>query len=206
MIKQLKYNYYKNGKKADRAIVAIHGWQGNFNSMKPLVNTMKIKNIDWYLIQAPYEVNKKANSFSWTYKKSNGEFEIDEPKNLLNDFFSMIFKKYLSHNIFIMGFSQGGLVCLDFVLYLESKVGGVFSIAGFNRFPDQQINRFHSCQKMTPILIAHGKQDLVIPVETSNKIYLELKNQGANVELLLYNGKHKIGIDCLRKIKSLIGS
>ena len=42
-------------------------------------------------------------------------------------------------------------------------------------------------------------------MESSKIIYKELKKQGAtNIELLLYNGKHKIGLECLRKIKSMI--
>ena len=30
--------------------------------------------------------------------------------------------------------------------------------------------------------------------------------QGANVELLTYNGNHKIGIECIRRIKKIIQS
>ena len=39
-----------------------------------------------------------------------------------------------------------------------------------------------------------------------HRIYRQLKEQGANVELILYKGKHKIGIECLRKIKNIIQS
>ncbi len=66
------------------------------------------------------------------------------------------------------------------------------------------MSRFHICQKNTPILLAHGKDDEKVPVSASMNIYDQLIDQGANVELLVYNGKHKIGIECLRKIKKII--
>ena len=103
-----------------------------------------------------------------------------------------------------MGFSQGGLVCLDFALFLDKALGGIFSIAGFLRHPKAEISRYHPCQKNSPILIAHGKDDDKVPVRASETAYRQLKDQGANVELLLYKGKHKIGIECLRRIKKII--
>ena len=123
---------------------------------------------------------------------------------LLNIFFSELFNKYTSKNVYVLGFSQGGLVCFDFILYLDQPLGGVFPICGFLRHPKMEIARFHPCQKNTPILLAHGKDDEKVPVSASMNIYDQLIDQGANAELLVYNGKHKIGIECLRKIKKLI--
>jgi len=38
------------------------------------------------------------------------------------------------------------------------------------------------------------------------KMHQLLKKQGANVELHLYNGKHKIGVESIRKIREIIQS
>ena len=105
-----------------------------------------------------------------------------------------------------MGFSQGGLVCFDFVLFLTEPLGGIFPIAGFFRYPKSVIPRYHPSQKKTPILISHGDDDDQVPVEASKNAYHQLRDQGAKVELLLYKGKHKIGIECLRRIKKIIQS
>ena len=203
MIEKLQYDFHQTGKTLDKAIVAIHGWQGDRNSMRPLIKSMKIKNAGWYLLEAPYRVTG-GDGWSWSYEISDGNWEIDEPKKLLDHFFSELFEKYTSENIYVIGFSQGGLVCLDFVLFLDQPLGGVFPIAGFSRHPKIEIPRCHPCQKKTPIIIAHGKDDDRVPVSASENIYRQLKEQGAKVELLLYKGKHKIGIECLRKIKKII--
>ena len=105
-----------------------------------------------------------------------------------------------------MGFSQGGLVCFDFLLFLHKPLGGVFPIAGFLRQPEYNVARFHSSQKNTPILIGHGMEDDTVPVKSSQNAYKKLLAQGANADLLLYKGKHKIGVEFIRKLKEKIQS
>ena len=185
-------------------MVAIHGWQGTRNSMHPLIKSIYINNMDWYLLEAPYPVKGTSGGYSWSYEKSEGVWEEDEPRALLQDFFNKLFTQYLSENIYVIGFSQGGLICIDFVLFLDKPLGGVFSIAGFSRYLKVEVPRCHPSQKNIPILIAHGKADEQVPTRVSENIYKQLKKQGANAELLLYKGKHKIGIECLRKIKAII--
>jgi phospholipase/carboxylesterase len=203
MITKLQYDFHQTGNSVDKVIVAIHGWQGNRNSMRPLIKSMKIQNAGWYLLEAPYTVNE-GDGWSWSYEISDGNWEIDEPKRLLNKFFSELFKKYKSKNVYVLGFSQGGLVCFDFILYLDQPLGGVFPICGFLRQPKLDIERFHPNQKNTPILIGHGKDDDKVPVKASENAYHFLKKQKANVELHLYNGKHKIGMDYMKKVKEII--
>ena len=106
--------------------------------------------------------------------------------------------------MYVLGFSQGGLICLDFILFLDQPLGGVFAIAGFLRQPEKDIERFHPCQLNTPILIGHGKNDDRVPVSASENAYRLLKNEKANVELFLYNGKHKIGMDFMKKMSEII--
>jgi len=202
---KLQYDLHEIGDASQKAIVAIHGWQGDCNSMYSLIKSMNIKNVGWYLLEAPFPV-KNGEGFSWSYEKSNGQWEIDEPRRLLNVFFGELFKIYDSRKIFVMGFSQGGLVCFDFVLFLHKPLGGVFPIAGFLRQPEYNGERFHSSQKNTPILIGHGTEDDRVPVESSQNAFKKLLAQGANAELLLYKGKHKIGVEFIRKLKEKIQS
>ena len=203
MAEKLQYDFHQTGNSVDKAIVAIHGWQGDRNSMRPLIRSMKIQNAGWYLLEAPYRVTA-GDGWSWSYENSDGNWEIDEPKRLLDNFFSELFKKYTSKKVYVLGFSQGGLVCLDFVLFLDQPLGGVFPIAGFLRQPKMDIERFHPCQKNTPILIGHGKDDDKVPVKASENAYHLLIKQEANVELLLYNGKHKIGMEYIKKVQKII--
>ena len=62
----------------------------------------------------------------------------------------------------------------------------------------------HPAQIDTPILIGHGKNDEVVPVESSKLAFKLLKNQGANVSILITNGGHKIAIEYLRAMRKVI--
>ena len=204
MAKKILYDFQAGVNGSKKAMVAIHGWKGARNSMRPLIKSMDIKNMDWYLLEAPYPVCGINGGYSWSYEKSEGVWEEEEPRGLLQDFFKKLFTQYPSENIYVIGFSQGGLVCLDFALFLDQPLGGVFPIAGFSRHAKIEVQRCHPCQKNTPIIIAHGKDDDQVPVSASENVYQQLRDQGANVELFLFKGKHKIGIECLRKIKKII--
>ena len=203
MATKLQYDFHKTDTSVDKVIVAIHGWQGDRDSMRPLIKSMNIPNAGWYLLEAPYPV-KEGEGWSWSYEISDGNWVINEPQKLLNHFFSALFEKYISKNIYVIGFSQGGLVCLDFILFLDQPLGGVFPICGFLRQPKVVLERFHPSQKKTPVLIGHGKDDDKVPVAASENAYRLLKDQGANVDLFLYNGKHKIGMDYMKKMGDII--
>lgn len=206
MIKKLEFDYQKPNTSPVNAIVAIHGWQGNRRSMQPLVSSLNFPDINWFFPEAPYSVNGVKSERSWSYEIKKGVWEIEEPRRLLKQFFNEIFQSFKPKQVFVMGFSQGGLVCLEHVLQMDTPLGGVFPIAGFLRDSGADIPRFHPGQKNTPILIGHGREDDVVPVRASEKAFKLLKAQGANVELLIYKGKHKIGVEYLRRMKEIIQS
>ena len=202
-MKKIEYDYYQKGDSVEKIIVAIHGWQGNRYSMRPIVNMIKSNNIGWILLEAPFTV-ENGEGKSWSYQLTDGEWEIEEPRQLLLDFFKSLFFKYPKQPIYVLGFSQGAMICLDFVLHLSTPLGGVFPVCGFLREPKLEIDRFHPCQKNTPVLIGHGKNDITVPPEASKIAFELLKNQGANVELLLYNGRHKISLKYLNRMVEII--
>ena len=206
MPKKLIYDVLKTESIQDKAVVMIHGWKGNKNSFKSIASLLKLDNTTWFFPEAPFEFEGDNTKKTWTYQKNSGEWEVEEPKALLNDFFkSVVFKKFNPHQVYIMGFSQGATVCYEFILGLDYKFAGIFPIAGFLRKPMEPLF-ISPLQYDTPILIGHGKDDDVVPFEASEIAYNKIKKVCSNVNLKAYNGKHKIGVDYLREAKKLIGS
>ena len=99
---QIDFNRYKKDKKTNKAIVALHGWGGNKDSFLPFSKNIKIHNAEWFLPEAPYLIkdappispdDSQDNDLcrkSWTYKKEDGMWELNEPIDILNDFFDNI--------------------------------------------------------------------------------------------------------------------
>ena len=205
----LKYRVINNGETQDKAFVMIHGWQGNKDSFKSIPKLINIPNCSWFLPEAPYMVENNPHKKTWAYQNSCGEWEVEEPKKLLKSFIKeKVLTKFDSRDVFILGFSQGAAVCYELILNFENLFGGIFPIAGFMRDYPGQTDKIELVsipkQLDTPILIGHGKDDEVVSVEASKKAFDLLNQYCNNVELYIYNGKHKIGIEYLKKVKEVV--
>jgi len=208
MIKDQKLDYSVLGDLncAKACLVFIHGWGGNKDSFRRVAKSFNIKKSVWFLPQGPYSLDKK-NNYSWTYEISPGKYERDEPVRMLLNFFNdQIFSKFDSRDVYIFGFSQGGLVCYEMIRLLDKTLGGVFPIGGFMSGTKKKIKRISPHQKKTSIIIGHGDSDEVISVDESILAYKLLSKENKNVTLDIYKGGHKIGLSYIRKVKELIES
>jgi len=188
----------------DKIVVFIHGWRGNKTSFKSITSIMKIKKVKWLFPQAPYKMSNKNEEYSWAFENTDGTFEVKKTVDL----FSVFLKENVlslvdSTKVFFIGFSQGATICYDFILQLEHPWGGVFPVAGFKR-NRKSFFTIHENQKKTPIVIGHGLKDKIIPIASSEKIYNELQSNNFNVSFEKFNGGHKININYLKKIQSII--
>ena len=190
-------------------IVLLHGFGSHMGDLAGLSSMIETRKYVYAFPNAPIpiQVGFGSQGYAWAHPLDDdldGLYQDSEEK--LSVFLQDVLSGYKvgSQVVVLGGFSQGGLVCFDFALFLNKPLGGVFPIAGFTRHPKAEVLRCHPCQKKIPILISHGKDDDQIPARASENIYRQLKDQGANVELLIYKGKHKIGIECLRRIKTII--
>ena len=203
-MKKLEYLEINHSDEYNKAIVFIHGWKGNKDSFASLSSILKIKNTKWFFPQAPYKLNDGAEKYSWAFQNTDGTYETHQTVQLLDKFLKeKILSTVNSENVFFIGFSQGATVCYDFILQSENTWGGVFPVAGFKR-DQKKLFTVHPKQAKTPIIIGHGIKDEVIPIKSSENIYKELKEHNCNVFFEKFNGGHKISIDYLKKIKSII--
>ena len=57
-----------------------------------------------------------------------------------------------------------------------------------------------------PIVIGHGIKDNIIPIKISERVFQLLTKNNANVDFIKYNGEHKISIDYLKQVKTVIAN
>ena len=207
---KLDFSTINNGSSQNKAFIMIHGWKGNKDSFNSIPKILDIPNCRWFFPEAPFMVDDNPNKKSWTYEISPGKWEIEKPQKMLEDFLkNEVFNKFHPSDTYIMGFSQGAAVCYRIALSLDYTLGGIFPIGGFIRnYPGQSDDEIKinvsPAQKNTPILIGHGKDDDIVSADSSKFAYKLLKKECNNVELHIYNGRHKISIDFLKKIRELI--
>ncbi len=201
----LQFKEIKTSDNPVRAVIGIHGWKGNKSSFLPIVKSAKLPDTHWFLPEAPYDVDLSPNEKSWSFEITPGNWEVDEPTQLLHSFIKdKVLRHYNPKNVYVMGFSQGALVCFEFILKLDIIFGGVFPVAGFMRDPKANEVKIHPDQLNTPILIGHGKKDNTVPAKASELAYEVLKEQKANVDLFLFNGGHKMDLQFIRRFRESI--
>jgi len=105
-----------------------------------------------------------------------------------------------SENIFLAGFSQGGAIALFTALRLEFKLAGVIALSTYLPDAASSENERHIANANTPIFMAHGTRDPVIPVILAEQSYQSLKKMAYQVEWKTYPMEHSVSADEIQDI------
>ena len=203
-LKKIEFSILGDLSTKNICLVFIHGWGGNKNSFKKVAGSFAIKKSVWFLPQAPYLLDGE-DKYSWTFEKSPGKYEREEPVQLMLNFLEQqVFSRFDSKDVFLFGFSQGALVCYELLKILDKPIAGLFPISGFIADQNKTIKRINAAQMNTPIVIGHGLKDEVVSFHESELAFNLLKNESSNVILESYKGGHKIGYSYIKKIRDLI--
>ena len=185
------------------AIIAIHGWKGNLSSMEHVANALKIKYAKWIFIQGPYAVGD--NKYSWFEGNEKEGWKYQESFDLLHKTILDINKNgFPKSKIFLLGFSQGACLAMEFIIRQEFSIGGIIPIAGFIGKKDKFKNDIVNGSQNTPVLLIHGSKDeMVLPVES--KIAFKLfSDLGFEVQLQTPSVGHKIPLQTKGIIEEFI--
>jgi len=181
------------------AMIAIHGWKGNQSSMRPIAKAFSIEKTQWTFLQAPYTVSE--DQFSWFEGDEEVGWKYQESFDLLTKTISDLNKKGFSNsNIFLLGFSQGACLIMEYIIRQEFSLGGIIPIAGFIGQKEQFKSNIKPGSRNTSVLLIHGdKDEVVLPEESriANELFSEA---GFKTELLSTSVGHKIPI----QIKGII--
>ena len=98
---------------------------------------------------------------------------ITESSNLIHNYIDAEIKKGIrSDKIIVAGFSQGGAIALHSGIRYPSKLAGILALSSYLPLPEN-LGREASGNKEIPIIMAHGRDDNIIPIEhLINNYYL----------------------------------
>ena len=173
------------------AVIAIHGWKGNRSSMEHVANALNMKYAQWTFIQGPYVVSD--NEYSWFDGNEKEGWRYQESFDLLHHAILNLNKSgFPNSKIFLLGFSQGACLAMEFIIRQEFSLGGIIPIAGFIGKKDRFKNDIVDGAQDTPVLLIHGSRDeMVLPAES--EIAFELfSDAGFKVQLQTLPVGHKI--------------
>ncbi|MGB5769939.1 MAG: dienelactone hydrolase family protein [Crocosphaera sp.] len=188
----------KNGV-SKHLLVMLHGWGSNAEDLAPLASILTLPDYQLLFPNAPFPHPQVPGGLAW-YGLENEEYEgIEESRQLLKNWLLSLEKNTgipLSRTI-LTGFSQGGAMSLDVGHNLP--LAGICSLSGYLQFQPQKLT-----SSIPPILIIHGTQDMVVPIEMAQKAKDELTSIHAKVEYHELNMGHEIPLIVLPILEKFI--
>jgi len=199
----MKIKSFSTSENVSRAIIALHGWTGNIHSMEPVTKMLKMKNTKWILPEAPYKSSKSG--FSWFNKiKKNNWYYLKSFNFLSKIIISLKEEGFQNSQIFMLGFSQGACISIEFMIRQKFSIGGIIPISGFIRFKNQVEIDATSESKKTSILLLHGENDKIIDCTESKEALKTLRDIGYPTFIELFSTGHKIPIQARDRIQKFI--
>ena len=203
-MKSLMHHEYVSigSQNSSHRIILLHGWGADADDLIPVGKSI-IHNscFDFELISlaAPsFRPNDMGRQWYSLFPPDWNEAEIAVAK-LLDTLNAFNKTKISLKKTVLLGFSQGGAMAIDAGLSLD--LGLVISCSGYSHPNWDPV-------KNNPVLLSHGLQDDVVPINASREILKRLRNNAnLNNELHENNCSHTIHpdfIDVIRlKIKEL---
>lgn len=105
-------------------------------------------------------------------------------------------------NIFLAGFSQGGAIALHTALRQIAPLGGVLALSTYLPLAENIVQEASVHARQTPIFMAHGRSDQVVPYALGAASKDTLLELGYAVEWREYRMQHSVCEEELRDIET----
>lgn len=194
---------FSNSESPGKALIALHGWTGNVSSMEPVVNTWELDDVKWVLAQAPYIA--ADGGFTWFDGNEDIGWKYQDSFDILSKLISELNDQgFPNHAIYILGFSQGACLSMEFMIRQTFSLGGIIPIAGFIRYKERFKQDVLNESRNTRVLLLHGDKDEVILPEQSQMSFELFKGEGFETQLHILAARHKVPLQAKNLIENFI--
>jgi phospholipase/carboxylesterase len=187
----------KNEQPADKLLVMLHGWGANLYDLAPLANVLDLPNYQCIFPNATFAHPQIPGGRAWYSLETEDYQGLSESRETLKNWLIGLEKetKIPLEKTILAGFSQGGAMTLD--VGLELPLAGICSLSGY----------LHSSPKPKtnpPVLIIHGKQDQVVPIQAAQNAKIQLTKLSLNIKYQEYNMGHEIIPEAINLLRNFI--
>lgn len=187
-----------NGQAPVGLIACLHGFSGNSQQLAPFAPMFNLPEYQFLFPDAPY-----SNSYGgrmWYNLRHGDDRGLAASRQQLIDWLTSLEARTgvpLSRTI-LAGFSQGGAMTLDVGLTLP--LAGLVCLSGYLQTkPELRVG-----QSFPPVLIAHGRQDGMVPLSAAQNARDSLKALGVTVKYQEFDMGHIVIPAVLTLMRSFI--
>lgn len=197
------------------ATIFLHGAGASMNDLVPLKDYIEnLQKDDLYFLNAPFTMMPNYPMYIWfnvgelVQKMADHGFDedivktfvptkINEGRKYLYEAMDVLEKKYETINI--VGFSQGGMMAIDYALK-SSKVKKVALLSTSICDYPNLVKKIENADRSLEIFQSHGDKDDILPLEYGQYLYNTLTDNNFKVTFYEFNGGHEIPLEILKKM------
>ena len=208
MTKLLETIEIETGKNPAASVIWMHGLGADGNDFVPIVNELDLTSAPATRFVFPHApmravtINNGHVMRAW-YDVSFGDLEgksrrpdgvgIHESQEQINALVEREVKRGVeAEKIVLAGFSQGGAIALQTGLRYPQKLAGIMALSTYLPLPDTLPAEAAAANRPTPVFMAHGVYDPVVPLVMGAGSMTFLTGLGYTVEWKQYPMQHSV--------------
>jgi phospholipase/carboxylesterase len=172
------------GGAAKQLVVILHGVRGDCLAAIALADhwASELPNAAFLAPQAPFPCDVAPYGFQWfsvrDHDKARRLAEAEVVAPILDVFLDEALTTYglTNRHLALIGFSQGAMMALHIGLRRRQAVAAIIGFSGRLLKPDMPTTT------KAPVLLIHGDQDIVVPIEALTEAASALRASGVSVE------------------------
>ncbi len=168
-------------------IVLLHGWGASADDLASLAPLLNLPDCQFLCPDAPFPHYSVPGGKAWYSLETKDYQGLEESRQILTDWLISLETTTgipLERTI-LSGFSQGGAMTLDVGVTLP--FAGLVSLSGYLHSEPEPAG-----DDPPPVLIAHGRQDTVVPLRAAHQARDVLTALGVPVQYREFNTGHQI--------------
>lgn len=196
-------NAGKNLNKAEKVLIMIHGRGGRAEDILTLATHL---NVQGYALLAPQATDNTWYPYSFLAPPSQNEPSLSAALSILKEIVDDLIRAgKKSENIYILGFSQGACLSLEFAARNATRYGGIVAFTGGLIGDKIYSENYQGDFNGTPVFIGTSDPDFHVPVERVYATTNIMKEMKAVVTEKVYPDMgHTINTDEISQVNKLI--
>ena len=199
----LTHTTLETGKDPHYSIIWLHGLGADGSDFVPIADELELPVAVRYVFpdapMRPVTINGGLVMRAWydiaapSIDARQDATGIHASQSMLEDLIAREVKRGIARDhIFLAGFSQGGAVALHTALRQAVPLGGVLALSTYLPLAENANEEALAESRKTPIFMAHGRGDPVIPYELGKNSRDALLGLGYAVEWHEYAMQHSV--------------
>jgi phospholipase/carboxylesterase len=194
----------RTGARPDAAVIWLHGLGADGHDFEPIVpelrlpGALQLRFVFPHAPVRPVTLNQGMRMRAWydivrLDRGAEDDAGIRESQGLVETLIAEEVKKEIKpERIVIAGFSQGGAIALQTALRYSAPLAGVLALSTYLPLAEKLKEEAAEANRKTPIFMAHGQYDDVIPLVRAEQSRKILADAGYDVQWKTYPMPHSV--------------